>query len=295
MQLKPRDILMGVSVPLLWGMGIVVAKAALEHFPPILLMALRFSLTALVLVWFAKVPHGLLRKLFVAALIGSAIQYSLTFNGLRGLDASTFALVVQLEVPFLVLIGVLFLKERPGWRKWIGIAAAFLGIGIIYGEPSLQDAWFYLLLSTGGALAWAVGQACIRHWCKGVDGFTLIAWISVMAAPQLFAFSFVLEDNHLAAIQSAGWVVWGAVVYLGLLMTALGYGIWYSLVSRHPISLVGPFLLLLPVFSILGGMVFLEESLTAHTAVGGGIVIAGLAFIVMQDDKRSEAEVAEET
>ena len=47
---------MGLAVPLIWGLGVVFAKAAIGHFPPVLLMALRFTLTALVLVWFVKPP-----------------------------------------------------------------------------------------------------------------------------------------------------------------------------------------------------------------------------------------------
>ena len=52
-RLTPTEILMAIAVPLVWGMGFVFAKGAIEHFPPILLMAFRFSPTALVLVWFA--------------------------------------------------------------------------------------------------------------------------------------------------------------------------------------------------------------------------------------------------
>ena len=54
--MKPTDILLAIAVPLIWGGGFLFAKAAIEHFPPILLMALRFSLTALVLVWFVPRP-----------------------------------------------------------------------------------------------------------------------------------------------------------------------------------------------------------------------------------------------
>ncbi len=56
MPLRPQDVLMGLAVPLIWGLGVVFAKAAIEHFPPILLMALRFTLTALILVWFVEPP-----------------------------------------------------------------------------------------------------------------------------------------------------------------------------------------------------------------------------------------------
>ncbi len=279
MTLRPVDILMGIAVPLVWGLGVVFAKAAIEHFPPILLMALRFTLTALVLVWFVKPPWRLMRQLVWIAFVSAAIQYSLTFNGLRGVDASTAVLFLQLEVPFLVLLGAVILGENAGRRRWFGIAIAFAGVAFIAGEPRLGGALGSIALLVGGAFAWAVGQIMVRRLGQ-VGGFTLIAWMSVFAAPQLFVFSLVLEDNHLAFIRSAGWVVWGTVIYLGLIMTALGYGLWYSLVVRYPVSRVGPFLLLLPVFTVIGGVTLLGESLTLQVAAGGVIVIVAVAFIL---------------
>ena len=279
--MRARDLASGVAVALIWGMGVVFAKAAIEHFPPILLMAFRFSLTALLMVWFVKPPWGLMGRIFLAALVSAAIQYSLTFNGLRGVDASTAVLVIQLEVPFLALLGAVLLGERPDRRKWAGIALAFVGVAFIAGEPRLSGAWTALLLLVGGAFTWSVGQIMIRRLGE-VGGFTLIAWVSVFAAPQLFIFSLVFESDHLAAIRAADWVVWGTVAYLGLVMTALGYGLWYDLVGRHPVSRVAPFLLLLPVFSVIGGIAILGESLTVQLAVGGAIVIAGLAIILVE-------------
>ena len=279
--LKPRDLAMALAVPLIWGMGVVFAKAAIEHFPPILLMAFRFSLTALLLVWFVEPPIRYFKQIFLIALISAAVQYSFTFNGLVGLDASTAALMIQLEVPFLVILAAIFLKERPGWRKTLGIVIAFSGAVIIYGEPNLEGQEFYLVLVILGGLSWAIGQVMVRH--LGVlDGKTMLAWVSVFAAPQLFLFSYLIEDDQLAYIASAGWIVWGTVAYLGIVMTAIGYGFWYSLVLRHPINRVGPFLLLLPVFSVLGGVLLLDEEIEFQVLSGGAIIILGVASILTE-------------
>ena len=278
-RLTPLDIVMGVIVALTWGMGIVFSKAAIAHFPPILLMALRFTLTAAVLVWFTRPPVGQLRALFGIALIASALQYSLTFTGLKGLDAGVAALIVQLEVPFLTLVGAIALKERPGWGKWAGIAIAFFGVWQISGAPQIAAAWGSVLLVVGGAFTWAIGQAMIRN-LRDISGLTVTAWIAVMAAPQLYAASFAIEKDQWQAIQSAGWVVWGTVLYLGLVMTAFGYFLWYTLIRRNPVSMVAPFLLLLPVFAVLGGALFLGERLSQQVLLGGGIVIAGVALIL---------------
>lgn len=274
------DIAMGVGVALTWGMGFVFAKAAMGHFPPILLMALRFGVAALVLVWFARPPRGQIGALALIALIGSAIQYSLTFTGMKGLDAGVVALVVQLEVPFLVLIGAVFLGERPGWRKWAGIALAFLGVWQITGEPRIAAAWGSVLMVLAGAMFWAVGQAMVRQLSE-ISGLTLTAWVATLAAPQLLVSSLIFEHDHWQVIRTAGPMVWAAVLYLGLVMTALGYWLWYTLVRRNPVSSVAPFLLLMPVFAVAGGVVVLGEPLGLATLRGGALVIAGLGLILI--------------
>ncbi len=275
-----HHILMAVAVPLIWGMGFVFAKAALDHFPPILLMAFRFLVTALALAWFVRPPVAPLRQIALIALISATIQYSLTFTGLKDLDASTAILVIQLEVPFMVILAAVFLGERPELRKYLGILLAFAGVALIAGEPRLQNAYLPLLLVLGGAFFWAVGQVMIRGLGE-VGGFTLIAWVAVLATPQLFIASLIFEDNHLELIRDANWIVWGAVIYLGLIMTALGYTIWYHLLGRHEVRTVGPFLLLLPVFSIIASAVFLGEKLTLISSIGGIIVILGVAVITV--------------
>lgn len=285
MGLRPIDLVCGVSVALAWGMGIVFAKAAIAHFPPILLMALRFSVAALALIWWVDPPRGQIGRLALIALVASAIQYSLTFTGLKTLDASVAALVVQLEAPFLVLLGAVLLGERPGWRKWAGIALAFVGVALIAGELRLGAAWGALAMVVGGAFTWAIGQVMIRA-LKNIDGLTVTAWIALLAAPQLAVMSLLFETGQAEALISADRTVWATVLYLGLVMTALGYGLWYTMLRRHPVGLAAPFLLLLPVFAVLGGVLLLGERLDARTAIGGVIVLFGVGVILREDMPR---------
>ena len=278
------DMALGLGVAFVWGLGLVFAKAAISHFPPILLMAFRFSVTAMALVWFIKPNGGQLRMLFLISFISATLQYSLTFTGLAGLDASATALIVQLEIPFLILIGAIFLKESPGWRRWIGITIAFFGVYQITGEPRIGNALWSVALVIGGGLTWATGQAMVRQ-LKNISGLTVAAWISILAFPQLFIMSAIFETGQFQAIQSAGWVVWSTVAYLGLIMTALGYYMWYTLIRRTPVSEAAPYLLALPLFSMAGGWFFLGEIATTQTLLGGGIIISGVALIVFEPIK----------
>ena len=198
--MKFIHILMAISVPLIWGTGFVVAKGAISEFPPILLMAFRFLVTSVVLVWFVKPPVGQLRVLFLIAIVASAIQYSLTFTGLRGLDAGFAALIVQLEVPFLVILGAILLGEKASLRKWMGIIIAFAGVGLLIGKVEFNYAWGSIALVVSGAFTWAIGQIFVRK-LKNIDGLTTTAWVAVFATPQLFAMSLIFETNQIETLK----------------------------------------------------------------------------------------------
>jgi O-acetylserine/cysteine efflux transporter len=279
--MKPVDVLIAIAVAVIWGMGFVIAKAGMSHFSPILLMALRFTLTAACMIYFFRPPPGLFKQLFWISLISAALQYSLTFNGVRGIDASTAALLVQLEVPFGLIMAWLVFGDRITPKQALGILIAFGGAVLIVGEPRLADDLVYAFMVIGGAFTWSVGQIMIKK-LGNVGGFNLLSGVALFAAPQLFIASLLFEQDQLEQIASASPAAWGAVVYLGLVMTALGYGLWYRLLGHYSVNQVMPFLLLLPVTSVIGGIFFLGESLTTKIALGGCLAIIGVAMITIQ-------------
>jgi len=276
--MKPVDVLIAVAVSIIWGMGFVIAKAGMAHFSPILLMALRFTLTAACLVYFFRPPPGLFWQLFWISLISAALQYSLTFNGVRGIDASTAALLVQLEVPFGLIMAWLAFGERIRPQQGLGILVAFAGAVLIVGEPRLEGDLIYAFLVIGGAFTWAIGQIMVKK-LGNIGGFRLLSGVALFAAPQLFVASWIFEQDQLEQVQTASLGAWSSVIYLGIVMTALGYGLWYRLLGHYGVNQVMPFLLLLPVTSVCGGIFFLGESLTVKIALGGSLAIIGVALI----------------
>ena len=132
-----------------------------------------------------------------------------------------------------------------------------------------------------GAFSWALGQVMIRS-LKDIKGMQVTTWIAVFAAPQLFVMSAIFEDGQIEAIRHADSVVWAAVVYLGLVMTAVGYFFWNTLIRNHDVGTVAPFLLLLPVFSVLGGVLFLGEQPGIAELAGGGVILLGVAIITVR-------------
>jgi O-acetylserine/cysteine efflux transporter len=285
-----RDILLAVCVPLTWSFGFTLSKLGLTEFPPFMLMGMRFSLAALVLVWFVERPKGHYLEIFWIALVSATIQYGLTFYGLSMIDASLAIIVVQLEVPFGVLAATILLRERPGLARVVGILLALTGVVFIAGEPEMDASqWFPIGLTASGAATWAVGQVMVKRLDGAVGGFSLIAWVGIFAGPQMLVASLLLESGHVEAVRQATWVGWGTMLYLALIMTALGYGLWYAVLARNPVSSVMPVLLLLPVFVVAESIVILGEVPKLILLLGGGIVLEGVAVIIMADYKSKRA------
>jgi len=274
--LNSKQILLALIVPITWGLGFTLAKIGMEQFSALLIMSIRFGIAGLVLVWFTKPPWGHMREIFVVALIGSTIQYGLTYNGLKGIDASTAAILVQLEGPILALMGTILLKEKLGLTRALGMGFAFLGVFIIAGEPRLDGHIDSVILLVAGSTVWAVAQIMISR-LKGLSGITILAWVAIMATPQMLIASLIIEDGQWQAITSASLVDWSIIFYLAFIMTVVGYSVWYHLLSSVDVSKISPFLMLLPITSIIAGMILLDEKLTLSMIIGGLMIMTGVA------------------
>ncbi len=276
--MRPLDILIAVAVPMIWGFGFTLAKDAFDQFPPVFLMSMRFGFAALVLIWFVARPHGMLGRIALVAFVGGTLAYGLQFTGLNGLDASTAVLVVQLEVVFATIFASIFLGDRIGVPRGLAMAFAFIGVGLIAGEPHILKNPFSLGLLILGGMAWASGQVLIKT-LGNLGGLRLIAYFAAFTAPQMLVVSLVFEQGQWPAVTTATALDWSKVVYLALIMTAGGYALWYRLIGRYRLSQVMPFILLVPVTSVIGGVVMLNERLTFNVALGGLIIMASVAAI----------------
>ncbi len=276
-----------------WGCNFAVVKTAIDHVPPISLIALRFVLVALVIVPFVKFPREQWKPIMIYGFLMGGIHFGLIVTGLRFVDAATVALLTQVGVPFATIIAAIVFKDYPGWRRWLGIAVAFIGAAIIAGEPRFEGGWLWISMVIMAALVWAIGSIQVKAMGE-VNGWVLNGWMSVFAAPLLFAWSFVVESDQIASYMVAGWEVWGALLYQSFMVTIFGYGLWFWLLKQHPVSLLMPFSLLAPLCGVLAGVVFLGEPMTLHMIIGGALTLAGVGGIVLRRPSVAAETVAYE-
>ena len=275
-----RDILIAISVPILLGFGFVIAKPAMEYFPPYLLMGMRFTIPALILVWWFPIPKGLFLDLFKVSFIGNTLQYGLTYNGLNIIDASSAVLLVQLEVPFGILIAFFLLKEIPSIKNIIGLVIAFFGVFILTGAPNLEGKYFGVLLTLSGAFTWSLGAVMAKPLSKKIGAFALMTWLAVFSGPMLILISTIVNGNPIQYILIANFNSWLTVLYLGFFMQPAAYGAWYYVLSKYPVNKVMPVLLLLPVAGLTTAIFLLGEDPPKQVFLGGTIIIFGVAMIL---------------
>lgn len=280
--MTPRDVGALLLVTVVWGMNFAVVKAGLAELPPIFFVAVRFAAVAVVLAPFVRLSRNKLPQLVALSVTLGGLHFSMMFIGLRSLDVATSAIAIQLQVPFAAILAAIVFKDKLGWRRLLGMAIAFGGVALIAGEPRFDGNLLPLALVVSAALVWSIANIQIKALGDEVDVFALSAWVALLAAPQLFLVSFLFEDGQMQAMQAASWRAWGAVAYQVVLVTIFGYGIWYSIMRRHPINQVMPFTLLVPLFGVLSGIIFLDESLTIPMLIGSAATIAGVAIIVIR-------------
>ena len=283
-----KDTLIASLVPIFLGFGFVIAKPAMVDFPPILLMGLRFTFAASILIWWFPIPKKYLKKIFIAALIANVLQYSLTYSGLNLIDASAAVLLVQTEVPFGVLFAFFMLKEKPNLRSMIGISIAFAGVYILTGSPNLDGKIVGIGLTIIGSAVWALGQVLVKPLSKEINPLALVAWLALFSGPILIIISSILDGNTYENIKTASMNSWIIAIYLGFIMQPITYGCFYYVLKNNPMYKVLPIVTMgIPLTGLLAAVFLLGEKPTVELFVGGLVILIGVVMIVFKTSKKS--------
>jgi len=283
-----KDTLIASLVPIFLGFGFVIAKPAMEYFPPILLMGLRFTFAASILIWWFPIPRGYLKQIFIASLVANTLQYSVTYTGLDLIDASAAVLLVQTEVPFGVLFAYFMLKEKPTLRSLIGIGIAFVGVYILTGSPNLEGKFLGIFLTILGSAIWALGQVLVKPLSKEISPLTLVAWLAIFSGPILIFLSAILDGNTINYIKSANINSWAIAFYLGFFMQPVTYGCFYYVLKNNPLYKVLPIVTMgIPLTGLLAAILLLGEKPTTELYLGGFIILIGVILILYTKQKKS--------
>lgn len=277
--MTPRDIVLCLVPPLCWGVGFTIAKPAVTHFPPVFMMTMVYCAITLVLWLTVKAPiRTPWASLIAISVFAVPLQGLLIFSGLRELDAGVATLVIQIQVPFAVLLGWLIAGESLSLRKCIGTMVALAGVAMVIGLPTETPPLVPVLLVIAGSGFWATGQVLARKLGRD-GGLLLFKGMAIAGLPQVIVATVLFETGQWEAVRDAGGWDWAALVFVGVVGFYLSYVSWFALLRRFRMDEVAPFTLLMPVTGLIAAALVLGERIVPGHLIGGAVLIAGLAIV----------------
>ncbi|MBO9578195.1 MAG: EamA family transporter, partial [Microbacteriaceae bacterium] len=230
--MSPRHILLGVLVAIVWGTNFVAIGIGLLDTPPLVLVALRFVLVALPLVFFIKRPEASWWTIAGVGLFMSAGQFGLVYLAMGlGLPVGLAAVILQCQAAFTMLIAFVALGERPSRLQIAGAAVALLGLGIVAagrldGAAELGVVVPVLICAAGG-LSWAIGNVIARSAPKA-DGFGMVVWSALFVPVPVLLLSLGVDGPAVVAdaFTSIGWQTVGSVAFTVVFASLFGYTVW---------------------------------------------------------------------
>ena len=282
--LSTSAIIMLVIANLLWGASSAAAKVGLSECGPFTLAVLRFFPAGVLLFFIAKAQGTWPRKfqkedrtnLFLLGFLAITLTYGIFYNGMKSASATDGSLLFACEPLLISLFAVLFLRERLAASQWLGLCLGLFGVWVIAGQATAN------LVALLGISIETTTSVIGKRLSAKYPGFTLAAFEMLLGSSLLIPFALWESWHHPPHLTLNGVL---CLVYLSGVCSAFGFGLWYWLLNRFPISAMSAFILIQPMTGPFYGWLFRHEVLTKNSAFGGGLVVLALILTVLAKPK----------
>lgn len=279
-----RDRILALVVAVAWGLNFPATAIALEHFPPFLLAAVRFTLLAVPTLLFVPRPQVPFRWILLVGSTLGVVQFAFLYLGMSaGMPSGLASLVIQAAAPFTVVLAGVLLRERLTTRQVVGVSIAVAALGVIAVHRAQTAALLPVVLVLLGAIGWATGNVATRR-TGPVNPLHLTLWWAVVPPIPMAVLSFVVEGpERIGQALGTAFTLEAlpadlGVLYIVVAASLVGYGIWSRLMGKYPSSTVAPFSMLVPVVGVLASWAAFGEVPDAVEAVAGAVVVAAVLW-----------------
>lgn len=189
------------------------------------------------------------------------------------------SLLLQVQVFFSMFFSSVLLGEKPDRWQILGAVVSFSGIALVARHFDVHVTVSGFLFILAAAASWGLGNLVTKKTGK-INAMSLVVWGSLFALVPITLMAMILEGPHrlmysLHHVTKKGIF---STLYIVYASTCAGYGVWNWLISRHPVSAVVPFALLVPIVAIVGSNIILGEIFYTWKIMAGILVIAGLVI-----------------
>ncbi len=276
-----------VVPPLCWAGNFVLARAMHADIPPVAMNFWRWVGAGMVLMPMAGRPlwdrrrelFAHWRYLLSLTLSGIVLFHVLTYQALRTTTAVNAALIVATVPVIIPVVSFVLHRLRVGGGQVVGVAVSLAGVGVIVTRAE----WTVLaefnfaagdMLMLLAAVLWAYYSVMLRDRPKGIGLSVLllaIVAIGVVLMVPLYAWEIAVMGGFTPNAANLA-----SLAYFALFAGVVAYIAWNRGVAELGAVRAGPFLHLMPVFTTLMAVLFLDERLHLFHMSGIVLIVAGI-------------------
>lgn len=287
------------AVYLIWGSTYLAILLAIKTIPPFLMAGSRFIVAGLLLLIYSLVKGERIPD------FKSVLKISLAGTLMLSVGNALVAWVEQYLPSGLVAILVatvplwFVMLDKKQWKFHfsnqqivLGLIVGFAGVILLFAGKGSADLFdtrmkiISLVLLLIGTIGWAIGSLYSKY--QKVQGSTIMkVAIQMLAAGILNCMGgLALKEQQTFSLKNISGESIGALVYLIVMGSLIGYLAYVWLLSIRPASLVGTYAYVNPVVAVFLGWLIANEHVNTQKIIGLMIVIAGLAIVNMSKEKK---------
>ena len=276
-------------VYLFWGSTYLGIDIAVQTIPPALMCALRFSVAGIVMLAVCAASGRRIlyspRQVALAAVVGLLLlmggNLTLSYAELAVSTGLAALIIAITPLWFLVLDSLLLGDHHISGRGKAGLLLGIVGLFVLVwpelraGSLGHRELWASISL-IGGSFSWALGSVLSKRWQSGMDGFSATGWQVTAAGVGNFVFALFAGDFHRVT-----WTVrsLGAVAYLVVCGSWIGYTAYIWLLEHVPTSKVSTYAYVNPVVAVFLGWLILHERVDRFILAGSAIVVLSVILV----------------
>lgn len=286
----------------IWGLQQVAIKVAAHDIVPLMQVALRSGISAL-LVWLFM----LLKRQPLTAKDGTLVpglaagtlfasEFLLIAKGLGFTSASHMSIFLYTAPIFTALgLHLRLPNERLTPRQWFGIAVAFCGIVTAFAGGVLQEGMngrtiLGDFLGVLAGLGWGATTVVIRcsRLSNAAPAKTLLYQLAA-ACVLLMSYAAATGQAHAVSMTP---IAWGSLLFQAIIVSFASYLTWFWLLTRYLASRLAAFSFMTPLFGVSFGVILLHEPVDHYFAIGAVLVLSGVTLVTLRGTARNEPVVA---
>lgn len=271
----------------IFGLSYLFSKMALGVTEPMILLAVRFSVTFVILnllVAFKIMRLNLKGKNLLGPILLGVLQPVLYFvfenYGLKYTTTSFTGIVSSISPIFTAILGVIFLREKPNWKQWSCIVLSIMGVMMVsLGNTGGENTFAGCLCLLTAYFLGGFYSILVRKLSVQFSSFELTYIMFTVGFVFFAIMAFVTHGGDTilmlsAAVKSGKFIV--SCLYLGAAASVGAYMLANYSLATLPVSRATIFNSFATIVSVLSGVVLMGDPFTIVSAISFVMILGGV-------------------